>query len=256
MKVESKYSSLKSLIDHLKVKKEVIGIVEYGGRSFNDMSIGGDYDLTVILEKSISSNFNGVHFHILDIPVDCMILSIDDFLDDSPQNPFYLVHLDCNILYDKDNRTKELLQHIREKWMPSNEISKFEEHLFRFTFQHILDKLKNRLHDDPLFTRFFIYSSFDWYIECYARIQNLKVGQPKAHLNHIKENNMELYQLATKLYLVTDIDEQFKILKECAIQIMEPIGGLWKKNEILLHLLPDGQVLSHEESEVMNLLFG
>ena len=249
------FKSLSHMIDHLKTIDEVIGIVEYGGRSYDDMSIGGDYDFTLILESPLSSNYNGVHFYVRDIPIDCMILSEADFKDETPKNPFYLVHLDCKILHDKNHRTKELLEEIQRKWLPSPVITPFEKNLFRFTFQHIIDKLEHRLHKDPLFSRFFIHASFDWYLQCYARIHNLFPGQPKAHLNHIKENHAELYEIINNLYTDLDLEVQFDLLKKCANIIMDPLDGLWKKKELLLHLTPDGKVIQEEEAKLVDFLF-
>ncbi|WDV48057.1 hypothetical protein PV797_10255 [Clostridiaceae bacterium M8S5] len=249
------FKNIKNLIENLKKKEQVVGIVEYGGRTYSDMEIGGDYDLTVILNESISKNFNGVHFHIAGIPTDCMILSIEDFLTDTPNNPFYLVHLNCKILYDRNGITKKILKRIERKWKLPEKITDFEKHLFRFTFQHILDKLEYRLYKDMLYSRYFIFSSFDWYLQCYARINNLEVGKPKVHLNYIKESDFELYNLINEMYTTDNLDEQFNILKKCAIRILEPIGGLWKKEEILLHLSPGGTVISEEEDAVINLLF-
>lgn len=253
--IKKSFADIKSLIEHLKRKEQIVGIVEYGGRTFSDMEVGGDYDLTIILNKPISKNFTGVHFHVAGIPTDCMILCVEDFLTDSPRDPFYLVHLNCKILFDRDDITKGILDRIKCKWELPEELSDFEKHLFRFTFKHILDKLEHRLHKDKLYSRFFIFSSFDWYLQCYARINNLEVGKPKVHLNHIRESDFELYELINQMYTTDNLDEQFKILKKCAIRIIEPIGGLWSKEEILLHLSPGGTVIAEEEEAVINLLF-
>ncbi|MBS4535311.1 hypothetical protein GOQ29_06730 [Clostridium sp. D2Q-14] len=255
MDIKNSFTDIISLIDHLKRKEQVVGIVEYGGRTFSNMEVGGDYDLTVILNKSISKNFTGVHFHVAGIPTDCMILSVEDFLTDSPRDPFFLVHLNCKILFDRDGITKNILERINSKWKLPEELSEFEKHLFRFTFQHILDKLEHRLYKDKLYSRFFIFSSFDWYLQCYARINNLEVGKSKVHLNYIKDSDYELYELINQMYITDNLSEQFEILKKCANRIIKPIGGLWKKEEILLHLSPGGTVISEEKEAVISLLF-
>lgn len=253
--IKNSFTDIRSLIDHLKMKEQVVGIVEYGGRTFADMEVGGDYDLTVILNKPISKNFTGVHFHVAGIPIDCMILSVEDFLTDNPRDPFFLVHLNCSILFDRNDITKKILEKINSKWKLPEELSDFEKHLFRFTFQHILDKLEHRLHKDRLYSRFFIFSSFDWYLQCYARINNLEVGKPKAHLNHIRNSDFELYELINQMYNTDNLNDQLHVLKKCATRILEPIGGLWEKEEILLHLSPGGTVIDMEEEAVINLLF-
>ncbi|MBK1813200.1 hypothetical protein JHL18_21490 [Clostridium sp. YIM B02505] len=108
--MENSFENIEGFIEHLKKNENIIGIVEYGGRTYKDMSIGGDYDLTVIFDKPVSKNFSGVHFRIKDIPVDCMLLSKEDFMSDMPLDEFMLVHLNCKILYDKDNTISELIK--------------------------------------------------------------------------------------------------------------------------------------------------
>lgn len=251
---ENSFDNIESFIEHLKKNENVIGIVEYGGRTCTDMSVGGDYDLTVIFDKPISSEFSGVHFHIKDIPIDCMLLSKQDFMTDTPLNEFLLVHLNCRILYDKENITKELLNRIKNTWSVSTELSDFEVALFRFTFRHVLDKLKHRLYDNELYSRYFIYSSMDWFLSCYARIKCWEIGKPKMHLELIQNQEPVLYAIINNLYSENSLEVQFELLNQCANYMLEPIGGLWKENEVLFHLLPDGINDEDEQNKLLKIL--
>lgn len=190
---ETRYTTIESFIEALKKKNDVVGILEYGGRTYKDMESGGDYDLTVILDAPLSDKITGLHFHILDIPVDCMILTLSDFDCDYPDNPFLLVHLDCKILYDRNGSINTLLEKIKGKWQSVDVLSEFETMLFRFSFKHILDKLEHRLFDNPVYSKYFIYASVDWMLECYARMHHLQIGKAKAHLAHIQHENPKLY---------------------------------------------------------------
>lgn len=249
------FIDIKSFIEHLKSKEEIVGIVEYGGRSYQDMTHGGDFDLTVILDEPISNNLNGVHFHIAGIPIDCMILSKKDFLQDSPISDFLLVHMNCTILFDRNNIISSLLDRIKDTWKTPKKLSDFEKHFFRFVGRHSLDKLEHRLLVDTVYSRYMIFSSFDFYLQCYARINNLQIGKPKLYLSHIKETSPELYILIEELYATGDLIRQFEILKKCSIKIIEPIGTIWEDNEVLLHLLPGGFYVEKEENDVLELLF-
>jgi hypothetical protein len=255
LKDNNTFETIEGFIEHLMRNDNIVGIVEYGGREYGDMSIGGDYDLTVILSKPISHNFTGVHLHIAGIPVDCMLLSVDDFLLDTPSNEFLLCHLNCRILFDRDNITRKIMDRIKTAWMVPEYLSDFEKNTFRFTFQHILDKLEHRLHKDELYSKYFIYSSFDWFLQCYARIKNLEVGKPKAHLNYIKNEDPELISIINQMFNSKDLSLQFEMLKKCAYHILMPIGGLWEKNEVLFHLAPDGNNVIEEQQDVIKLLF-
>ncbi|MCK8059594.1 MULTISPECIES: hypothetical protein [unclassified Fusibacter] len=250
------FDSIEAFITHLKRNENMVGIVEYGGRSYSDMSKAGDYDLTVIFDKPLSKNIEGVHFHIKGIPVDCMLLSVNDFMADHPLNEFLHVHMNCTILYDKDGITEALLNRINTTWKTDDTLSEFEVMLFRFTFRHILDKLTHRLHDNKLYTVYFIYSSMDWFLSCYARIRNWEAGKPKLHLKLIEENEPELYRLIEDLYERQQFEEKYEKLSKIAEYMLKPIGGLWKEDEVLFHLSPDGSHQVEEEERLLEILFG
>ncbi|MTI69298.1 MAG: hypothetical protein FH751_03440 [Firmicutes bacterium] len=249
------FKDIDSFIKHMMKKDEVVGIVEYGGRAYNDMSVGGDYDLTVIFDKPISKNITGVHFHISGIPIDCMLLSINDFLSDVPDNEFLLAHLNCTILFDRDDTIKGILDDIKIKWRIPKGLSDYEKNTFRFTYKHVLDKLEYRLHDNELYSKYFIYSSFDWFLQCYARIKNLEIGKPKEHLNYIRNNDTYLFDIINRMYEADNLDEQFEMLKKCANHMAASIGGLWLGDEILFHIKPDGEVLECEQKKIISQLF-
>lgn len=251
---ENTFENIESFIEHLKKNENIIGIVEYGGRTYTDMSVGGDYDLTVIFDKPVSSNFEGIHFHIKDIPIDCMLLSKEDFMSDTVLNEFLLVHLNCKILYDKDNITANILKRIRTTWSTSTELSDFEKMLYRFTFRHVIDKLKHRLHDNELYTRYFIYSHIDWFLSCYARIKGWEVGKPKLHLKLIQNHEPKLFHIISNLYSENCLEVQFELLSQCANYMLEAVGGLWNENEVLFHLLPDGKNDEEEQNRLLKIL--
>jgi len=252
--IQNSFKTIESFLEHLKKNDNILGIVEYGGRTYNDMSIGGDYDLTIIFENPISTNFNGVHFHINNIPIDCMLLSIQDFMSDVPSNDFMFVHLNCKILYEKDNIISKLINRIQDAWSTPTELSDFEKTLFRFTFRHVLDKLKYRLHGNELYAKYFIYSSVDWFLSCYARIKGWEIGKPKLHLKLIEIEEPELYNIILKLYAENSLEIQFELLAQCADYMLEPIGGLWNDNEVLFHLLPDGKKDVQEQNRLLKIL--
>lgn len=251
---KSSFDNIEGFIEHLKKNENIIGIVEYGGRTYTDMSVGGDYDLTVIFDEPVSTNFNGVHFHIKDIPIDCMLLSKQNFMSGMPLNEFLLVHLNCKILYDKDNITSSLLKGIKTDWSIPTVLSDFERMLFRFTFRHVLDKLKHRLHDNELYTKYFIYSSMDWFLSCYASIKGWEIGKPKLYLTLIENQEPILFDIISNLYSENSLEVQFQLLSQCANYMLDSVGGLWKEDEVLFHLLPEGKNNDYEQDRLLKIL--
>jgi hypothetical protein len=255
IKDKNTFKDLTSFIQHAKNIEGVVGIVEYGGRTHSEMTLGGDYDLSVIFEKPVSKNFSGVHFHIAGIPIDCMILSVDDF-SGPPQNEFLLAHLNCTILFDKNDVTKNILDKIKTSWKKNGNYSDYEKNVYRFFFQHIIDKLEHRLFDNELYSKFIIFSSFTFFLDFYARIKNLEAGKSKEHFNYIKTCDSELFNIVSKMFSSSDLEEQFELLKKCAEHILSPVGGLWASDEVLFHLNYSGMNDHAEQYEMMKLLFG
>ena len=248
------FKDIKKFIDFLKQNDNIVGIVEYGGRSYDDMTKGGDYDLTVITRSCISKAIDGLHFHIDGIPVDCMIKSVKDFLRDEPNSEFELVHLNCKILFDRDGITDDLLKTIKCRWKPKTRMTQKDINWIRFTFKHMIDKLEHRLHDDVLYSKYLMAASLDWFLICYAKIKKLEIGKPKTYFEYMKDNEPELYACFVQFYGTVDVDELFRLMKFCAEYMTKDIGGLWKEGEILFHLNTD-EVAEYEKNAVLDFIF-
>jgi hypothetical protein len=202
------YASTDELISHLSKNDKIIGIVEYGTRKVNEMSMGGDYDISIFLERDISNNINGVHFHIDSIPVDCMILSITELEKDKPSNPLLLAHIGATILYDKNGRTQKALEHINKTWNKIVPLEDWEINFYRFFFKHTLDKIRNRLHNDIVFSNYSIALAETTLIDAYERINSLEPGKPRKVLEHMRNNDPELYAMIEAMQTSPDIEKK------------------------------------------------
>lgn len=254
MKEKTRFKNILEFIDSLKLNEEIAGIIEYGGRTFNNMSPGGDYDLSVVFKSLPSNKISGVHFHIADIPVDCMILSLKDFDTEFPDNPFMLAHVGGTILYDRDGELVKIMNHVNTNWNSRGTISENEISFIRFSFKHILDKLVFRLEHDQLYCHYFIGASVDWLLECYAKINDLQVGKAKNHLDYIKVNNLELYLALEAIYQTSDLNIKYKNLEKAFTNILDSYGGLWKLNEVIFHYSTDEVATEEEKDYILNLM--
>jgi len=251
----NKFRTLSDTIKHFSSLPGVVGIVEYGGRSHTDMRPGGDYDLTVIFDKPVSKNFSGIHFHVAGIPVDCMLLSMDDFNLPQPESEFWLVHLNCNILYDKDGVTKHLLENIKSKWKKPN-VSENQKMWIRFATRHTIDKLEHRLFENEIYSRVFIAQTIGYIMERYSELNNLEPGKIKTHLSHMKQNDSHLHRHIESILNTTNLAAQFEHLKSMCAYIAKNLGGMWQENEALFHINPDGINDIIEQQFFINFIFG
>ena len=65
---------------------DILGLVRYGSRRVDDMSLGGDFVLFVIV-KERPTGLESVHFHVGEIPVDLNIRTVDDLSAEKPLTP-------------------------------------------------------------------------------------------------------------------------------------------------------------------------
>ena len=244
------------MIAHFEKLPGVVGIVEYGSRPHTNMWPGGDYDLTVIFDKPVSQNFSGVHFYVAGIPVDCMLLCVDDFATPVPQSPFHLVHLDTKILYDKDGITRAIFEDIGNKWRELPILNDNRKMWIRFITKHTIDKLEHRLYDDEMYSRYIIASTASYAVDTYAVLSNLEPGKTKIHFARMKQYDSTLYGFIEKLHKTTKLSSQFGMLKEINDYIAKNVGGMWNDNEALFHLTPDGVNDESEQELFKNFLFG
>jgi len=249
------FTSLSEMVEHFSKLPGVVGIVEYGGRTHTNMLPGGDYDLTVIFEKPLSQNFSGVHFHVCGIPVDCMLLSVDDFATPAPTDFFLLVHLGATILYDKDGLTQGILDDIQAKWKKPGHISENQIMWIRFASRHTLDKLEHRLFDDEIYSHCFIASTAGMVIDSYADTRGLEPGKTRGHLSFMAKNDPNLYSFFKKLYKTTDLSTQFAMLKEINTYFASNFGGMWNRDEILFHLTQNGTNDENEQASFSSFMF-
>jgi len=249
------FASLSEMVEHFSTLPGVVGIVEYGGRTHTNMLPGGDYDLTVIFEKPVSSNFSGIHFHVRGIPVDCMLLSVEDFAPPQPWDFFHLVHLNVKVLYDKDGITQGILDDIQVKWKKPSHISENQVMSFRFATRHTLDKLEHSLFDDEVYSHYMIADTASMIINFYADTKGLEPGKPRVHLSYMAENDPALYSLFEKLYKTTDLSIKFAVITEINTCFANNFGGMWKRDEALFHISPSGKNNENEQLSFIKFLF-
>ena len=248
------FKRISEFVEHCKSIEGIVGILEYGSRTFQNDSIGGDYDLTVVFkDKKSFSSIAGIHFYINEIPVDCVIKSIDDFYISKPINKFDLVHLSCKILYDPYNLIKKALSQIRITW--NHEVILTESKIFkwRFRLSHIINKLNHRLYEDELYSFYVLNNGVRIALDAYADINHLQLGLPKQHLIHIQENNNLLHSYIEQFYNTNNLCEKFNFIRLIFSIILNDIGGLWEKDEILFHSYSD--MIPKEEKELITKIF-
>lgn len=236
MKNNLEFGIINDFIENLKKNENVIGIVEYGSRDYNDNGHKkiGDYDLTVILNCHINNKVNGFHFFINGILIDCMIKIIDDFYIDSPSSPFDLVHLNCSIIFDRNGEVKKAINNIRKQWNNSNVVDESYIERYRYKFKHLLFKSNSyHLKDEDMVARYMLDVTFDTFVNFYTKTNDIPLGKYSSIFEHLQNENTLLGKFVYNYQKSVEFIDRYKWMNKIITYILSEYGGVWKKNEIL-----------------------
>ncbi|RXJ71738.1 hypothetical protein CS022_20025 [Veronia nyctiphanis] len=246
------FPTLSALIAHLKNISDVLGIFEYGGRSHEDMLLGGDYDLTLVTESSVSDNVNGIHFHVQGIPVDCMMVTLDELSTEKPAHSLLLAHMDARILHDPFGKLEHAQKNMQSCWKKTAPVTDSDINFYRFVLKHNIDKLEHRLTDDLVFSRYTIHLNSQFLLSIYEKLNELEPGHPRKVIAHMAEHEPTFYALYDELLAESELSRQYDLLSEAAERLMRHHGGLWKDEEVLFQLKPVGVNDRAEQKRLIN----
>lgn len=242
-----KFKNLEDFVNYLKEKKNLVGILEYGGRKCTDNTVGSDYDLTLVLKDNSSfPNIYGVHFFINEIPIDCMIRTLNEFYCEKPRTKFDLAHIDAKVLFDRDGELLKAINFIKTKWKNRYEINDIVISKYKFMISHAIYKLSNRLLENETYSLIVMNSVIDISVIFYATKHSLIIGKKKDYLDHMKKYNYDLYQLIKSFLSEISVIKKYNLIVEIANIILHEYGGLWKKDEIIFH---EEQIIASEEEK-------
>lgn len=251
------FDTLEAFINHLKSKKDIIGIVQYGSRDYTNMSPGGDYDLNIIIDKNIETQIAGLHLHINSIPVDCGIISVNDlFYNDSPSD-FHSLLAKSKVLFDRDGLLSAQLTQIKDKWkLNIKPIQEGELSFSRFITQHVVDKFEKRLFENEVYTRIFLSENVFTLLETYIKINGLNPYNYKIALEIMERQDNDTYILFEEYVKNHDLNRLLSITKELNSKVFSKYGGSWKNDEVIFHYKNTSDVLSDQDKQnIIDLIF-
>jgi hypothetical protein len=228
--------SLEELILILKENPNVLGIVTYGSRQPHDARLGGDFDLFVFLSKS-PAQIESIHLYIGDIPVDLSIRIMSDLERELPLSPIDLALPEGDILHDPTGNLRKLISAAGKSWThKASELSENNIVWSRFSQTHLIDKVRGRIKSEPLLCAF--------------------LPGEKPALLYIQRNDPKIYQIMCEFYETHDLHRKLDLTIALTNHVLEPIGGPWKKGEVLAFPLDEKeQRLSQKAKVVMDALF-
>jgi hypothetical protein len=248
--------NLPDLFFRLKENPLVLGVVRYGRRRLDDANLGGDFDLVVFLE-SRPEDLESIHFHCGEIPVDLSLRTLGDLERENPLSWIDLIFSEGEILLDRTGDLERMLCTAATRWQPeSPSLGEYSVNMNRFCQTHALDKVRHRLESDPLLCEFLLSTNIFWLVQTYFSVRSKPYPGERGALEHLQRAEPDIHRGIQSFYAQTALSEKFRIAEELTEQVLSPIGGPWKKRELIpLGTKPDADNLQEQGEMVFKKLF-
>jgi len=251
------FHNLENLVIRLESNPKVIGIVQYGSRCPTDLSPGGDFDLFVFV-KQRPPDIESIHFYIGDIPVDLNLRDFEDIRRCEPLTNIDIALVDAEILYDKTGTLSQELSVLNERWkLTSSNLTENEISWHRFCQQHVLDKVRGRIANEPLLCEFLLATNIYWLVQAYFNIRCIPYPGEKDALCLLESKAPQVHAEIRRFYAAHNLNEKLEISERLTELILSPVGGPWRKKELLVFGINNKvKQLQAKGGKVFSELFG
>jgi hypothetical protein len=243
-------SSLEEIIAQISKNESIVGVMQIGSLSRNQIKSESDYDLVFILDEAVKSWYVGVTqidnrftdlIFVISSEIE-RILNLDaPVTQDNDLVPIIRWIEDGEILFSRS----KLLQQAQEKVKNQNWIEQIDDEAVYgawFSINFNLAQLRRMLSSsDPLYEqavdiRMAVYGYSDiWF--GYFTIRKIEFSGDKAAIRYLWEHDPE-FLVAYQHFINSnnDIDEKFAAYEKVASLVMAPLGGVWPENATVMNV--------------------
>jgi hypothetical protein len=232
--MHAKFNTVPEMIEILRSNPIVRGLAEYGKAAHTDKVFYGDYDLFVVINPGDVA-VESLHFYIGEIPVDLNIRTLQQIDALVQADGFDGVLIDARIIYDRDGDLGRSVKALQLRCMEAGTKQIDEGHIaaIRHGARHTFDKLRNNRSLPDTYKRYLLHQCVYWLLPQYFEVRSLAYRGERASLRYLEELDSELHSKYVLFYAEQNVDQQLHLAKEIADSTLEPIGGMWKSNELL-----------------------
>lgn len=249
--------SLIEMIERLKRRSGLIGLVEYGGRHYADTEASGDYDLYAIFATPLPP-VESLHFYIDAIPVDLNLITLEELRAIDSFDSIPAVTLDGRVIYDPTGQVARTLDQLRERRRQTQPVPPDEHTIayIRHGHKHVFDKMQGRQQTMPLLCQLLLHGTVYWLVRNYFHIRSLLFQGERQALAYFERYEPAIYHLLDRFYQAETIEEQEALVRELSELVLAPVGGMWRANEILSFGETAPQGLQDRGRQLFHTLFG
>ena len=249
--------TLHELVQTLERHPRVVGLVEYGSRTYTEVANAGDYDLLALF-SDYRPNVESLHFYVGEIPVDLNLRCLEDWRVGRLQSSFDRVLAHGRLIYQTTPDVSDVLEHLYREHPVETAPDLSEQALasLRYGQKHVFDKIARRYKTQPTLSRFLLYSNLYWLVQHYFTVRRLPYKGEKAAFAYFEAHEPRVLNLLKEIYAEPDLSRQAELARELNERVLEPVGGLWQDGEVLAFGTEESVGLQRTGRTEFSYLFG
>lgn len=255
---EDMYKSIREFIEKIKKNPNMIALISYGKIKI-DKDVEENVDICIIM-NNFNLNIESVHFDIKGVPVSASLRAYNDLLKDKPLSQKDLLLLEGEVLFDKSGIISRMIAKSREKWDKKEENIKIynrnEVELKRFYHKSIIDRIRNKLHDDEVYSKFLINKNLLELITTYLELNNKSYKCDRELMDYIANASPSIYGLIEEFYATSNVDKLFNVMIKVSDIVFKESLSNYKKDDFIVIARDNDSIVGDSEREEIKDLLG
>ena len=211
--------ALEDLVGALKALPHVSAVAAYGSTKDMSWSDGSDIDLFVVVDAP--APVESLHFFHRGIPVD---LSLRNKRQWEVGERFWVPLEGLVPLWDPDGLVA-IAPRQAERSPPER------QDMSRFGHRHVLQKLRRWFKDDAELAELVVAGETYWVLHAYFQARGLDYPGPEHAVTHVRQHDPTIVEKLVAA--LRPGSERLRLLEEAAELALEPVGGIWKEDEVV-----------------------
>lgn len=209
---------LEDVVAALRTLTHVQAILAYGSTSNRTWSQGSDIDLIVVTSEP--APVESLHFFIDGIPID---LSMRNRAQWESGETKWTPPNGLEAIWDPEN----LLAAVKTRERDPNDARHF-----RYAHRHMLLKVKRWQSQDPVIAELLAANAVHWVTVSYFHARGMRFPGIDKAVPHFREHEPDM--LESLLAATRHENQRFAKLQRACEIALEPIGGLWRDDEVFV----------------------
>lgn len=241
-------ASPEELIDCLRANPDVLGILRCGSAS-RPGEKAADLDLCLVVRQR-PPGLEAAHFWVGDTPLDMNIRTLEELTSGCVSGaPVLEDVLRCGeILFERSPGALTEIAKSEDSDHPKTPL--LDDRLkaeMRFCYAHLVRKLETHVDDEPLLCELLLGGAVHNILETYRIVHGLSNSGEKGTLKTLSQRDPHLLSHLKGSLGNASLGERIEAFRCFADGVVAPVGGLWRKDEVVFIPEPGAKASAPKE---------